>query len=75
MAPGTGQRSTHAAQYEVSAMQKRPWMMTLLGVPASTPVAGSTGRAATAFFWKVFAKAEKNPRLETAAFMEVAGRR
>ena len=71
MAPGTGQRSTHAAQNEVSAMQKRPWMMALRGMLASTTAVGSTGHAATAFFWKDLAKAEKNPRLETAALIWV----
>jgi hypothetical protein len=71
MAPGTGQRSTHAAQNEVSAMQKRPWMMAVRGVALSATAVGSTGGAGAAFFWKVLAKAEKNPRLETASLIWV----
>ncbi len=65
MAPGTGQRSTQVAQNEVSAMQNRPWMIAARGVSSAT-TAGSTARAGAAVFvWKDFAKAVKNPRLET----------
>jgi hypothetical protein len=70
MAPGTGQRSLHTEQNDVSAIQYRPWMMAVSGAASAAPD-GSGGRGkATDFALKGRAKAAKNPRLETAALMD-----